>query len=48
MNIGTDFYVVQFILENTAKTKQNKQKTITYVNLSILSILKIYFAFYQR
>lgn len=43
MNIGIDFYVVQFIVESTAKKKNH------YVfNFSLFPTLEAYLAFYQR
>lgn len=41
MNIGIDFYVVQFIVEST-EGKENHYK----LNLSLLSTLEIHLAFY--
>ena len=43
MNTGIDFYVAQFIIENTAQ-----KKIITYLTSPFLSTLETYFAFYLR
>lgn len=43
MNIGIDFYVVQFIVKSTAKKKNHY-----ILNISFLPNLEAYLAFYQR
>ena len=44
MNVGIDFYVAQFITENTAQ----KKKIITHLTSPFLSTLETYFVFYLR